>query len=168
MSPIRAVTGGAPAGRLTGAVAVLAGLTAFALTGVGTLATLVGLGSVLLLVVSLVRPNRALATLAGMGLFGELVLAVAAGAGTGQVLAAGVGVVLAWTFAHAAIDLGRSVGTARSRDLELAHVAGTTAVVAGPGVGLYLVYSVDWGSLPPLALALLLFGAVALTAALRR
>lgn len=165
---VGAVIGGAPAGRLTAGAAALAGLSAFALTGVGTLATLTGLAALCLLVAALYRSSRILATLSGTGLFGELVLAAASGVPAGQLLAAGVGVLLAWTFAHSAIDLRQSVGTARSREMELAHLAGTTALVAGPGIGLYLVYSVDWGTVPPLALALLLFGAVSLTAALRR
>ncbi|SFR88101.1 hypothetical protein SAMN05216559_0445 [Halomicrobium zhouii] len=160
--------GNASAGRITGGAAAMAGLSAFVLTGVDTLATLVGVASVLLLLTALGRSSRVLATLAGVGLFGELVLAAASGAPAGPLLAAAVGIILSWTFAHAAIDLAESVGTAPSRDLELAHLAGTTAVVAGPAVALYLVYSVEWGSVPPLALALILFGAVSLTAALRR
>lgn len=158
----------APAGRSTGLVAVLAAVVAFLLVGVSTAATLAGAGGVGLVLVGLYRGSRVLATVAGVALFGALVLAAAGGAGPGQSLAAGVASVLAWTFAHAALDLRESVGAAPSRDHELAHVAGTTGLVGGVAVSLHLVYSVDWGAVPPLAAALLLFGGVALTAALRR
>lgn len=160
--------GDRPAGRVVAATAVIAAALGALLAGHTTAATLVGLGSLLVLGVSLYRSSRVLATVAAVGLFGATVLAATAPAGAGQVLAAGVATVLAWTFAHASIDLRRSAGTAPARDHELAHVAGTTALVAGGALPIYLVYSIEWDGVPPLAVALLLAGAVALTAALRR
>lgn len=159
---------GTPAGRTTGVAAVLAGLATALLTGVTTQATVVGLGGVVVLLASLYRSSRVLATVGAAALFGSVILAGVAGAGAGQLLAGGAGAVLAWTFAHAAIDLRVSVGVAPTQDHELAHVTGTTAIVAGGAVPIYVVYSIDWGTVPPVAVALLLVGAVALTAALRR
>lgn len=157
-----------PAGRVTGAVAVVAAVVAFLLTGVDTVATLVGFGSVLALVAALRRSNRPLVTLAGLGLFGAVLLAGAGGASPESLVSAGVAVLLAWTFAQSTVDLRESVGRARSRDAELAHVAGTTALAAGLAAPVYLVYTVDWGDLPTVAAALLVIGAVSLTAGLRR
>lgn len=159
---------GRPAGRIVALAAVLAALLAAVLTGQTTAATLLGLGSVALLGASQVRASRPLASVAAVGLFGATVLAASADAGAGQLLAAGVATLLAWTFAHAAVDLRRSVATAPTRDHELAHIAGTSALVAGAAVPGYLVYTIEWGSVPPLAVALLLVAAVSLTAALRR
>ena len=162
------MSGQRPAGRVVGAATVVASLCAVALTGVTTGATVAGLVGVLVVGLSQHRSSRVFATVGPSALFFALLLAAADGVLAGQLLAAGVTIVLAWTFAHAAIDLRRSVGTARSRAHELAHVAGTTALVAGAAVPTYLVYSIDWGTVPPLAVALFLVAALALTIALGR
>lgn len=159
---------GRPAGRLVGTAAIAAGLVTILLTGLTTGATVAGVLGVAIVWLSRRRSSRVLATIGPVTLFGGTVLAAAAGAAAAQLLVAGVAIVLTWTFAHAAIDLRRSVGTAESRDHELAHVAGTTALVGGAAVPIYLVASIDWGTIPSLSVALFLVAALALTVALGR
>lgn len=157
-----------PAGRLVAGAAVVASLAAVGLAGTTTLATVAGVVGVALVALSRYRSSRPLATVGAAALFCAVVLAAIAGAGPGQVLAAGGAALLAWTFGHAAVDLHHSVGTAPSRDHELAHVAGTSALVVGGALPAYLVAAVDPGDVPPLAVALLVVAAVALTVAIGR
>lgn len=157
-----------PAGGLVAGAALLAAIATLALAGTTTTATLAGVGGVVLIGLSRYRGSRPLATVGAIALFGAVVFAAFAGAGRGQVLVAGAGTFLAWTFAHAAVDLPASVGTAPSRDHELAHVAGTSALVVGGAVPAYVVSTVEWGRVPALAVALLVLAAVALTVAIGR
>ncbi|WP_284006729.1 DUF7519 family protein [Haloarcula pelagica] len=109
-----------------------------------------------------------MANLVGAALFGAVLLAGVQGASTTTVLAGGVGTVLAWTFAHSALELRDDLGEARSRRLELSHTAGTTGLVAGAAVVAAVLFRASSFELPPLALAALVLAGVALTAALRR
>ena len=101
-------------------------------------------------------------------LFLALLVAALQGATTATVLVAGGATVLAWTFAHAAIDLYADLGTAPGTPVELTHVAGTTGLVGGSVVVTTLLFQLDVPPLSPLALASVVLGAIALTAALRR
>lgn len=163
-------TGGADAapGRLTAFASVGAALVPALLAGVDPTATAVGLASLAVLTWGLRRRSRVAVTVGAVGLFGECLLAGIAGVGAGSILASGAGVVLAWTFGHASVDLRATVGAGPTRDHELAHVAGTTAIVGGVGAAVWLLSTIDAGDPPPAAVALLVAGGVALLAALRR
>lgn len=159
---------GATSGRTTAIAAVVAGLLPAVLAGVDAVASLVGLGSLVLLGWGVRRGSGVAVTVAAVALFGELLLAGAAGVDAGSLLAGASGVVLALTFGHASVDLATGAGRAPTRDHELAHVAGTSVLVGGAAAVIGLLSTVDWGQLPPLAVALLVLGAVALLAALAR
>lgn len=163
-------TGGSDAtpGRLTGLAAVGAALVPALLAGVDPTATGLGLVSLVVLALGLRRRSRVAVTVGAVGLFGEVLLAGVDGVGAGSILAGGAGVVLAWTFGHASVDLRATVGAGPTRDHELAHVAGTTAAVCGLVAAIWLLSTVDAGDLPATAVALLVAGGVALVAALRR
>lgn len=163
-------TGGADAapGRLTGLASVGAALVPALLAGVDPTATALGLASIAVLAGGLYRRSRVAVTVGAVGLFGECLLAGVAGVGTGSILAGGAGVVLAWTFGHASVDLRATVGAGPTRDHELAHVAGTTAMVGGAGAAVWLLSTVDAGDLPAAAVALFVAGGVALVVALGR
>lgn len=83
-------------------------------------------------------------------------------------LAAGVALALAWDLADHGIALGEQVGReARTRRNVAVH-AGTTLLAGGLSVAVvYGVYLAAAGNQPVAALALLLFGAVALASAVR-
>lgn len=136
--------------------------------GVGPISTGAALLALVALAGSWLADNGLLATLVGVALFGAVLLAGVQGASTATVLAGGVGTVLAWTFAHSALELRDDLGEARSRRLELSHTAGTTGLVAGAAVVAAVLFRASSFELPPLALAALVLAGVALTAALRR
>jgi len=123
--------------------------------------TLVGLG---------LRRHRdgPLATGAGT-LLVAVVLAGLDGRSTGWLLAATVPVILTWTSARHAVQLGRQVGrVASTLRVELVRTISTLAgLVAGAGSA-YLLERTVTGGESPLALALLLVTVVAFTVALRR
>lgn len=154
-------------GRRSAAVALAAGGVAALLSSVTTLTTLLGLASVAVLAVGLRALSRPLVSVAALGLFGALLLGGGASTRPDLTLAAGIATLLSWTFAQTAVDLPGSLGTAPTARLERTHVAGTTAVVGATGIATYLLYGLDWGRLPPLAVACLLVGAVSLTVAFR-
>ncbi len=83
-------------------------------------------------------------------------------------LVAGGATVLAWTFAHAAIDLYADLGTAPGTPVELTHVAGTTGLVGVSVVVTTLLIQLDVPPLSPLSAGEARAGAIALTAALCR
>ncbi|WP_324755921.1 DUF7519 family protein [Haloarcula sp. GH36] len=136
--------------------------------GIGPLSTGAGVVALVVLAGSWIADSGSLANLTGAALFAEVLLAGVQGASTTTVLAAGVGTVLAWTFAHSALELRDDLGEARSRRLELSHTAGTTALVAGAAIVAAVLFRASSFELPPLALAALVLAGVALTAALRR
>ncbi|MFC6975058.1 hypothetical protein ACFQL1_10920 [Halomicroarcula sp. GCM10025709] len=136
--------------------------------GIGPLSTAAALLALVALAGSWLADNGLLANLVGAALFGAVLLAGVQGASTTTVLAGGVGTVLAWTFAHSALELRDDLGEARSRRLELSHTAGTTGLVAGAAVVAAVLFRASSFELPPLALAALVLAGVALTAALRR
>jgi len=154
-------------GRPSAVAALLAGGVAALLVSVTTVTTLMGLAAVTVLAVGLRHRSRSLVTLGALGLFGALLLSGGVSTRPGLTLAAGVGSLLCWTFAQTAVDLSGSLGTARTDRLERTHLAGTTALVAATAIVLDVLYRVDWGTLPPLAVACLLAGAVSLTIAFR-
>jgi hypothetical protein len=136
--------------------------------GIGPLSTGAALVALVALTGSWLADNGLLANLVGAALFGAVLLAGVQGASTTTVLAGGVGTVLAWTFAHSALELRDDLGEARSHRLELSHTAGTTGLVAGAAVVAAVLFRASSFELPPLALAALVLAGVALTAALRR
>jgi hypothetical protein len=157
----------APAGLATGTVAVGCGLVAFALAAVGLATVALGAVGLLALAAGHVERSRRLADGGAACLFCQVVAATLQGPGPTTALAAAVALVLARTFAHSAVDLRATPGSAPSRDLELAHLAGTTLLVLAGGVVAFAAFGVTLGADPAVALAFLL-GAVGLVAALRR
>jgi hypothetical protein len=155
------------AGELVGLGSLLAGLVAVLAAGVGFLTLVVGGGGFVILVAARLSGSRTLATAGAVGLFCAVVLAALAGVGLAPLLVAGAATMLAGTFGHSAIELQESLGSAPSRDLEIAHVAGTVALVSGAALAAYLAASVRLSGISPLAVVVLLVAAVALTAALR-
>lgn len=157
----------APAGLVTGTVAVGCGLVAFALAAVGLPTVLLGAVGLLALAAGHLRRSRRLADGGVACLFLEILVATLQGLGPMPALAAAVALVLGWTFAHSAVDLRATLGSSPSRDLELAHLAGTALVATGGAAVAFLAFGVSLGADPTVALAFLL-GAVGLVAALRR
>lgn len=145
--------------------ALAAAAVAALLAGVSTLTTVLGLTGVAVLAGGLWRRSRPVVTVAALCLLGATLLGGGASARPGLTLLAGVATLLSWTFAQTAVDLDHALGETPTGRLERTHVAGTTALVGGCGVVTYALYVVDWGQLPPLAVACLLVGAVSLVAA---
>lgn len=155
-------------GVVCGGAALAASVLTLFVAGISAISTAAALvGAVLLAGGQLVQSGR-LVDLASASLFLALLAAGLQGATTTAVLVAGGATVLAWTFAHAALDLRVDLGTAPGTPVELTHVAGTTALVGGSVVVTTLLFRLDVPPLSPLALASVVLGAVALTAALRR
>ncbi|WP_424001790.1 DUF7519 family protein [Haloarcula salina] len=155
-------------GLVCGGAAVLAGVATLFVAGVGTAATAAGVAAVVVLGGGLAVRSGRLIDLAGAALFLGVLVAALQGASATTVLVGGGGTVLAWTFGHAAVDLRDDLGTGPSVTVESAHVAGTTALVGVAVAVTALLFRVDVPRLPPLALASVVLGAIALTAALRR
>ncbi|MDS0220172.1 hypothetical protein NDI54_02280 [Haloarcula sp. S1AR25-5A] len=155
-------------GVVCGGAALSAGVVTLFVAGISVVSTGAALVGVVLLAGGQLVQSRRLVDLASASLFLALLVAALQGATTTTVLAAGGTTVLAWTFAHAAIDLYADLGTAPSTPVELTHVAGTTGLVGGAVVVTTLLFRLDVPQLSPLALASIVLGAIALTAALRR
>jgi len=157
-----------PTGVVCGGAALSAAVVALFTAGISAVSTAAALvGAVLLAGGQLTQSGR-LVDLASAMLFLALLVAALQGATTTTVLVAGGATVLAWTFAHAAMDLYADLGTAPGTSVEIAHVAGTTGLVGGSVVVTTLLFRLDVPALSPLALASVVLGAIALTAALRR
>lgn len=157
-----------PAGLPTGSVGVGCGLAAFALAAVGTPTVALGSVGVLALAAGHTRQSRRLVDAGVACLFAQLLGATLQGLGPTTALAAAAALVLAWTFAHSAVDLRATLGTAPSGDLELAHLAGTTGLVLVAGAVAFVTFGVSLGDISPAVALAFLLGAVGLTAALRR
>ncbi|WP_435195928.1 DUF7519 family protein [Natronomonas sp. EA1] len=154
--------------RLSVGLAALAGTVAVvALASVPVAAGVAGIG----LLVLLVGLDRAVGRAVGAGtvlLLGGVLLGGVFGVAPEALLLATATAVLAWDVGDnglgMAAQLGREAATARA---ELVHAAATTSVLA-VGTGLcYTVFRLVTGTRPVAALVLLLFGALALAAALR-
>ncbi|PAU85111.1 hypothetical protein CK500_00100 [Halorubrum salipaludis] len=147
---------------VAGAVAALAALLAAPIGG-----ALVGLAALGLLAGSLRRSHRLLSWAAGIGAVGIAVAGYRGGA-VEPLLAAGVALALAWDLADHGVSLGEQVGReARTRRNVAVH-AGTNLLAGGLSIAVvYGAYLAAAGSQPVAALALLLFGAVALASAVR-
>lgn len=156
------------AGELVGVAALLAGVFAVVLAGVNAVTLLIGIVGLLALVLARVRESRSLATAGAVLLFCELLVAAVGGLGLASSLAAATATLLAGTFAHSAVDLRETLGATPSRDLELAHVAGTVGITSGAAVVAFLSASVRLSNVSPLAVVVLLVAAATLTAALRQ
>lgn len=155
-------------GLVCGGAALVASVLTLFLAGIGAVSTAAALVGAVLLAGGQLLGSRRLVDLAGAGLFLSVLVAALQGATTTTVVVTGGATVLAWTFAHAAVDLSADLGTAPSTPVELTHVAGTTALVGGSVVVTTLLFRLDVPRLSPLALASVVLGAIALTAALRR
>jgi len=158
----------ARAGVVCGGAALAMSVVTLFTAGISAVSTAAALvGTVLLAGGQLIQSGR-LVDLASASLFLGLLVAALQGATTTTVLVAGGATVLAWTFAHAALDIHADLGTAPGTPVELTHVAGTTGLVGGSVVVTTLLFHLNVPPLSPLALASVVLGAIALTAALRR
>ncbi|MDZ5812952.1 hypothetical protein U4E84_16550 [Halorubrum sp. AD140] len=143
-------------------VASLAALLAAPLGG-----TLVGVAAVGLAAGSTRRSPRTLSWAAGAGVVG-LAVAGYRGGSVEPLLASGVALAVAWDVADHGLSVGEQVGRGARARRNVAVHAGTSALVGALAVAVaYGVYVAAAGSQPVAALALLLFGAVALASALR-
>jgi hypothetical protein len=156
--PTLAVVASLVAGAIAALSAFLAAPTGGALVGVATVGLLAG---------ALRQSPRILSWAAGIGVIGIALAGYLRGA-VEPLLAAGVALALAWDLADHGIALGEQVGReARTRRNVAVH-AGTTLLAGGLSVAVvYGVYLAAAGNQPVAALALLLFGAVALASAVR-
>jgi len=144
------------------AVASLAALLAAPLGG-----ALLGVATVGFAAGSLRRSHRFLSWAAGTGLVG-LAVAGYRGGGVEPLLAGGVALAVAWDVADHGLSVGEQVGRGARTRRNVAVHAGATLLAGALAVGVvYGVYRAAAGSRPVAALALLLFGAVALASALR-
>jgi hypothetical protein len=158
----------ARAGVVCGGAALAMSVVTLFTAGISAVSTAAALvGAVLLAGGQLIQSGR-LVDLASASLFLGLLVAALQGATTTAVLVAGGATVLAWTFAHAAIDIHADLGTAPGTPVELTHVAGTTGLVGASVVVTTLLFQLNVPPLSPLALASVVLGAIALTAAFRR
>lgn len=151
--------------RFTGVVAAIAAIVAFLLTGSGPRPTLVGLAGVVLLVAGVGRVRGDAITVGAGCLFAATLLAGTGGVEGPSVVAATAAVVVAYTVGQTSVELRTDLSGADVRRLSYTHVAGTTVLVGG-AAGVVLLPSALTVRPSPLGLALVLFGAVALTAAL--
>lgn len=158
----RPPTSAVVASLVAGAVAALSAFLAAPIGG-----ALAGLAAVGFLAGSLRQSPRILSWAAGIGAVGIAVAGYRRGA-VEPLLAAGVALALAWDLADHGIAVGEQVGReARTRRNVAVH-AGTNLLAGGLSVAVgYGVYLAAAGSQPIAALALLLFGAVALASTLR-
>lgn len=144
------------------AVASLAALLAAPLGG-----ALLGAATAALAAGSLRRSHRLLSWGAGIGVVG-LAVAGYRGGSVEPLLVGGVGLAVAWDAADHGLSVGEQVGRAARTRRNVAVHAGATLLAGALSVGVvYGVYRAAAGSQPVAALALLLFGAVALASALR-
>lgn len=146
-----------------------AGLAILALAFTTTTAALGGFVATVVLAAGVTRGSRRLVDTAGGLFFVALLFAGVGRGGIEALLLAAVASVLAWDTAENALSLGEHLGreTPTTR-LELVHAAATLAVlVVGAGV-VYVLRSAATGGQPITAVVLLLVGATALVAAMRR
>lgn len=146
-----------------------AGIATLALVFTTATAAVGGLVATVVLVAGLRRGSRRLLDAAGGVFFLALLVAGVGGAGAEALLLAAVASMLTWDVAENALSVGEHLGreTAATR-LEVVHAA-TTLLVLVVGVGVvYALWSVASGGQPIAAVVLLLVGAVALVAAVRR
>lgn len=146
-----------------------AGFAILALAFTTTTAALGGFVATVVLAAGVTRGSRRLVDTAGGLFFVALLFAGVGRGGTEALLLAAVASILAWDTAENALSVGEHLGreTATTR-LEFVHAAATLAVlVVGVGV-VYVLRSAATGGQPITAVVLLLVGATALVAAMRR
>jgi hypothetical protein len=122
----------------------------------------------LLIIAGLYRRKKPWLALGASALFVAVVLAGPSTDAPGWYLAAALPVVLAWTSARYAVQLGRQVGrVGATLRVELVQVILTVTVLAAGGGAGYLISRSGVGSNSPLLLGVLLIAVVAFTIALR-
>lgn len=156
--------------RLSSALGVISGL--FALTTLivsgNTLVLISGSFGMVALVVGIRRRSRSTLALGGLGLLLGVVLVGLLGGPTIPLLIASIAVVLSWDVSENAITVGERLGrAAETRQIEVVHIAGTTAVTALSAGIAFLVYQFSAGGESPVALVALLLAGVILTVGLR-
>jgi len=160
----------APA-RASSAFAVSAAVLALGTIAVSAavVAVIPGVIGVALILFGLYRRSRSLLTIGGGGLFSGVLVAGVFGTRPRAILIATVAVVLAWDAGTNAIAVGERLSrAARTRRIEIVHVAATTVVIGLAAGGGYLIYQLSAGGTSPVALIILLVASVLLTVAIRR
>ena len=114
------------------------------------------------------RRSRTLITVGGLGMLTGIVLMGVLGTEPVAVLSGTIAVALMWDASQNALTVGRRLGKeAKTRRVEVVHIAATgvlTALVAGCG---YIVALVPSGTNSPVALMVLLIAVIVLMVALR-
>ena len=146
-----------------------AGFATLALAFTTATAAVGGIVATVVLAVGLTRTSRRIVDAAGGLFFLALLFAGVGAAGVEALLLAAVASMLAWDTGENALSIGEHLGReTETTRLELVHAA-TTLFVIVVGVGLvYALWSVASGGQPIAAVVLLLVGAIALVAAVRR
>ncbi|MFC7204487.1 hypothetical protein ACFQJC_13250 [Haloferax namakaokahaiae] len=146
-----------------------AGIATLALAFSATTAALGGVAAVALLAAGLTRGSRRLLDVAGGLLFVGLLAGGALGGSTEALLVAAIASILAWDLAENSLTvgdhLGRETDTTR---LELVHGATTLVVLTLGAAVVYVIGIVASGGQPVAAVVLLVVGAIALVAGIRR
>ena len=142
-------------------------LAAAVLTLGSELAGAVGLLAVAVLLAALAAGSTRLCSLAAAGFVLAVVTAGATGTTPAPIVAGTVLAVSAWDTADHGIGLGRQVGHgAATRRNELVHAVGSLAIGGAAGGVAFSGYLAAAGGQPVTALVFLLFGGIALLAAL--
>ncbi len=139
-------------------LAALTSLTGLSISAIGAFAF--GFGTV--------RGSRRWSNAGAVGIGGGHLLGAAAGAPVELVLLGMVATVVAWDVGEHATSLGEQVGSeTRTVRNEVVHLTASVAVGAGGALVSYVVFRTAAGGRPTAALAMLLFGVIALLTALR-
>ncbi len=146
-----------------------AGLATLALAFTTATAALGGLVGTLVLAAGLVQGSRRTLDAAGGIFFLALLFAGVGGGGTEALLLTAVASILAWDVAENALSVGEHLGRETSTiRLETVHAATTLVVLVVAAGIVYALWLGASGGQPLTAVVLLLVGAIALVAAVRR
>lgn len=156
-----------PAGLGAVGAAVLAGVGVVGLAGQGWLATGLGVLGVVAVAAAYPVESPGLATVGGASLFATVLVSGAFGLGTPSVVVSGVAAFLSWTFGRTAAGLRHDLGDAPAGQLELTHVAGTTALAVTGAIVTFVPYLLGQSEIPPLGLVAFVVGGVLLAMSLR-
>lgn len=153
-------------GRASALLASLAATASLIATGVTTFATVAGFAGLACLIGALAL-DRPFGVICGaLALAAAIPLAALGGASTPALVFAAAATALAYDLADETIETRRSFDSvARTGRAELMHALGVAVLLGLAGGSVYLVYTATAGAGSPLALALLLGGAISLSAA---
>lgn len=155
--------------RVSGALAVIAGLVAVITLALSGRVSLPGIVGLVLVAVGVYRGSRRVLGVGVAVLFVGVLLAGMFATAPELLVIATAAVVLAWDIGENAITVGERFGRrAETTGAETVHAAVSTIVAVVAGTTGYLVYRSATGGQPTAALVALLFAVVALVVVLRR